>query len=224
MIRQLAIYRQKIAAFLAGKGDTCSALEEAKYVVVDTELTGLDLKKDSIISIGAVKMTGGRIELGNSFYRLVGHTGEMTRENVVIHGITPSELTEQPGTEQVLAEFRDFCGNGALVGHFISLDMAFINKAMTRIYGAALPNPGIDTAKIHQWMEANNESFSRHYTGKPENLDLFTLARECEVPVSNGHNALGDAFITAQLFQRFLATLPGLGVRTVRELLRIGKA
>jgi hypothetical protein len=32
-----------------------------------------------------------------------------------------------------------------------------------------------------------------------------------------------DAFITAQLFQRFLRVLPGLGVRTVKELLRIGR-
>ena len=40
-------------------------------VVVDTELTGLDEKKDSIVSIGAVRMTGGRIELGDMFYRLV---------------------------------------------------------------------------------------------------------------------------------------------------------
>ncbi len=224
MIRQLAIYRQKIAAFLAGKGDACSALEEAKYVVVDTELTGLDLKKDSIISIGAVKMTGGRIELGNSFYRLVGHTGEMTRENVVIHGITPSELTEQPGIEKVLAEFLDFCGGEIIVGHFISLDLAFLNSATKKVYGTALPNPGIDTARIYEWIKANNGSFSKHYTDRPEKMDIFTLAREYGIPVSDGHNALGDAFIAAQLFQRFLSALPGLGVRTLKELLRIGKA
>jgi hypothetical protein len=32
-----------------------------------------------------------------------------------------------------------------------------------------------------------------------------------------------DAFITAQLFQRFLSFLPALGVRTVKDLLRIAK-
>ncbi len=36
-------------------------ITDVRYVVVDTELTGLDEKKDSIISIGAVRMTGGRI-------------------------------------------------------------------------------------------------------------------------------------------------------------------
>ena len=49
------------------KGRTGMALESARYVVIDTELTGLDEKKDSIVSIGAVRMEGGRIEMGDSF-------------------------------------------------------------------------------------------------------------------------------------------------------------
>jgi hypothetical protein len=32
-----------------------------------------------------------------------------------------------------------------------------------------------------------------------------------------------DAFITAQLFQRFLPVLPKFGVTTVKDLLRIGR-
>lgn len=43
------------------------ALEETRYLVTDKELTGLDGRKDSIVSIGAVRMEGGRITRGNSF-------------------------------------------------------------------------------------------------------------------------------------------------------------
>jgi DNA polymerase III epsilon subunit-like protein len=46
-------------------------LFDEKYVVLDTELTGLDEKKDSIVSIGAVRMHGGSIALGDTFYRLL---------------------------------------------------------------------------------------------------------------------------------------------------------
>ncbi|MDI6726776.1 MAG: 3'-5' exonuclease [Smithellaceae bacterium] len=222
-MRTLAFYKEKLAGLLHRREEISQAIEEAQYVVVDTELTGLELKKDSIISIGAVKMAGNRIELGNTFYQLISHPGEMPHESVAIHGITPSDLTEQPVMEKVLAEFLDFCGRRIIVGHFLSLDLAFLNNVMKQLYGAALPNPGIDTAKIYRWMKANNENFSRHYSDKPENMDLFTLARELGIALSNGHNALGDAFITAQLFQRFLASLPGLGVRTVKELLIIGR-
>ena len=44
--------------------DPRTPITDIRYVVIDTELTGLDEKKDSIVSIGAVRMTGGRIELG----------------------------------------------------------------------------------------------------------------------------------------------------------------
>ena len=46
-------------------------LFEEKYVVLDTEVTGLDEKKDSIVSVGAVRMRGGSIALGDTFYRLL---------------------------------------------------------------------------------------------------------------------------------------------------------
>jgi len=35
-----------------------NAIGQSRYVVMDTELTGLDVKKDSIVSIGAVAMQG----------------------------------------------------------------------------------------------------------------------------------------------------------------------
>ena len=42
-------------------------LAQVPFVVLDTELTGLDAKRDSVVSVGAVKMAGTRIELGRSF-------------------------------------------------------------------------------------------------------------------------------------------------------------
>ena len=86
------------------KIDKRTPVTEASYVVVDTELTGLDEKRDSIVSIGAVRMTGARIELGDTFYRLVSPRTELGSDSVVIHEITPSEVAEQPSIETVLDE------------------------------------------------------------------------------------------------------------------------
>jgi len=97
-----------------------------------------------------------------------------------------------------------------------------LNRALRRAFGRVFDNPIVDTWKLHHWLEENSGDFSRHYRGRSENLDLFSLARRYGVPVSGAHNALGDAFITAQLLQRFLRLLPAAGVRTIGELLKIG--
>lgn len=221
----IAFYEKISGLFSKRTGSSGSAVpvDEASYVVLDTELTGLDFRSDSIISIGALKMQGSSIDLGNTFYELINPRTEIKHESVVVHGITPSDVAAKPPIDTVICRLLDFCGNSIIVGHFISLDMGFINREMKRVCSSVLNNRVADTCKIYEWMKVNSGSFSGHYAPREEDLDLFSLAREYGVPISEGHNALSDAFITAQLFQRFLSVIPGLGVRTVGDLLMIGK-
>ena len=104
------------------------SLEDAAYVVIDTELTGLNGKKDSIVSIGAVRMNGGKIDLSNSFYRLVNPKTALTAKSVLIHEITPSDVMQKPDIDSVLSEFLDFCGEDIIVGFCVSIDMEFLNR------------------------------------------------------------------------------------------------
>ena len=73
--------------------DPNAPVQEARYVVFDTELTGLNIKKDSIVSIGALKMRGGKIDLNETYYRVVDPKAMFTGQSVLIHGITPSEAS-----------------------------------------------------------------------------------------------------------------------------------
>jgi DNA polymerase-3 subunit epsilon len=229
MINPITFYKDfmdKITGVLSRRTtaiDMDTHIADATYVSVDTELTGLVPRKDSIISIGAVKMWGGRIDLGNAFYRLINPSTSITSDSVVIHEITPSDVEGLPALDSILSEFIGFCGNSILVGHFISIDIEFINKELNRTRGTQINNMAIDTYRIHEWMKVNAGDFGRHYRGYDDDLDLFSLARRYRVSFSGGHNALNDAFIAAQLFQRFLSHLPKLGVRTLRDLLIIGK-
>ena len=199
------------------------SLEDARYIIFDTELTGLNLKKDSIVSIGAVKMSGGKIDLMNTYYRVVEPTSLMSRKSVVIHGITPSEASECPTLDVLLPEFLDFCGNGILVGHFVAIDVAFVNKAMSALFGLPLQNPAVDTQALYRWIREKEERYCAFHAGLTEDVDLLTLSQRYEIPVSEAHNALNDAFVTAQLFQRFLTMLRHFKIRTAEDLVKIGK-
>ena len=203
--------------------DEKTLITECRYVVLDTELTGLEVKKDSIVSIGAVAMTGGSIHLGETLYRLVSPETELRGESVVVHGITPSDVAGKPTVGPALDALLAFCEGAVVVGHFLSLDLKFLNKELKRLDDRLFPCPVADTFRIHEWIREHDVTFGAHYKGMVQDTDLFTMAKKYHIQVSAAHNALMDAFVTAQLFQRFLSFLPGLGVRTVKDLLRIGK-
>lgn len=198
-------------------------IEKAEFVVFDTELTGLDSKRDSVVSVGALRMTGGRIEIGNPFYRIVEPRTKLTAQSIVIHGITPSETEGRPELSELLPEFLEFCGERIIIGHHISMDVAFINAELKRSTGRHLDNPLLDTITLYRKVCQGGSDTCAYYDGAAEDANLLTLARKYDIPVDQAHSALGDAYMTAQLFQRFLSILQGRGISTVRDLLRVGK-
>ncbi len=201
--------------------DPKTPITDVRYVILDTELTGLDEKKDSILSVGAVRMHGGKIGLGDTFYRLVSPKTELSKQSVVIHEIMPSEVVEKPAIEVILREFLNFCGNDVLVGHFISIDLSFINREMKRIYGEGIRNPALDTLSIHEWLRKRKKS-PGCLDVPPAGYRLYDIVKCYGVPVNGAHNALMDAFSTAQLFQRFLPLLIEAGAKDIGDLLKIG--
>lgn len=202
--------------------DEHTPITDVRYAVVDTELTGLDASRDSIVSIGAVRMTGGKIDIGDTFYRLVSPRTELTAASVVIHEITPSDVVLSPVIGPVLEEFLGFCGADVLVGHFISIDLAFLNREMKLLRNAAIPNRVVDTFSIYEWLRKRGkprDRFATPLTG----CRLYDIARCFGVPVNGAHNAIMDAYATAQLFQRFLPLLAEAGAGNIGDLLKIGK-
>lgn len=213
MIRALTGRRVKI--------DGKTPVTDVDYVVLDTELTGLYEKKDTIVSIGAIRMAGGKIDFGQSFYRLVKPRTDLRAESVVVHEITPSEVHEKPDIETVLAEFLKFCGDDVLVGHCMAIDLEFINKEMKRIYRRGIKNPVLDTYSLFQYLRRRMPGQSCIAT-VGNGFRLYDIAGSFGIPVNGGHNALMDAYITAQLFQRFIPMLRDTGLDRIGDLLRVG--
>lgn len=196
-------------------------LSDLRFTVLDTELTGLDTRRDDIVSIGALHMHGARIEIGNTFQELVNPKAVLDGRTVVIHGITPSQLEAMPPIGDVLASFLDYVAGTALVGHCLSLDLAFLNRDAKRMKATPLRNVAVDTLSMYGWLRhrsAGHPAFSIDRAA----LSLFDLAAAFEIPVERAHTALGDAHVTAQLFQRLLPFLAQAGVHDLAGLRRVG--
>jgi DNA polymerase-3 subunit epsilon len=201
--------------------DPRTPITSVPYVVLDTELTGLDETKDSIISVGAVRMHGGKINLGETFYRLVSPKTQFSAESVVIHEIMPSEVIEKPDIDTVLKEFLDFCGHDVLVGHFISIDLGFINREMKRIYREEMKASALDTFSMYEWLRKRQkcrDCFATPLTG----YRLYDIVKCFSIPVNGAHNALMDAFTTAELFQRFIPLILEAGANDIGDLIKLG--
>lgn len=166
------------------------------YVVVDTETTGLNIKRDDIVQIGAVRIVGGKVLEGDSFERLVNPGRPIPKDSIRFHGVTDDMVAHAPGIDEILGEFLDYAGDAVLIGHNIAFDLSFMNRTRK------IENPALDT------MLLSIGAFARR---RDHTLDA--LADHFEETVTDRHTALGDADLTARLFLRLLPELDRVGAR-----------
>jgi DNA polymerase-3 subunit epsilon len=198
-------------------------LADYTFVVFDTELTGLNRRRDEIISIGAVKIINLQIELSQTFHCYVKPRDISPNEATLVHRITPQQLKNAPPMEDVLPAFLDFCGDALLVGHFVGIDMHFLNKAAKKYLGGLVSNPSIDTMRLARgYKEAKCLD---HFGGcdQSESYNLDFLTEEFNLPRFKPHDALEDAMQTAYLFLFLIKKLKHGGIRTLKELYLAGR-
>jgi DNA polymerase III subunit epsilon len=192
-------------------------MAECDFVVLDTELTGLNPRRHEIISIGAVRVRNMRIAVGENFHTYVHAMKPSLKESTLIHHITSEQLDVAPGLEEVLPEFVQFCGTSVLIGHYVQLDLAFINKAAKKILGGRLQNPSLDCARLAQAHLALLNRAGVKRISIEDTFQLPKLAREYGLPLFVPHDALEDALQTAYLFVFLAAKLREYGLVTFRD-------
>ena len=90
------------------------------YVAFDLETTGLSEERDSIIEIGAVKVTDGKVT--DRFMEFLKPAEEISPMITQITGITNEMVAHARNTKEVIDDFMGFCGEEVLLGHNILFD------------------------------------------------------------------------------------------------------
>ena len=181
---------------------------------LDLETTGLDPRRDEIISFATVPIEGGRIRLADSVYRLVRPERMPEAETIRIHGLRPEDLIGAPPIGEVLDELIGAIGERALVVHVAAVEEGFM-RPLLRGAGTDLDNPIIDTAEL--WARRTPERVGRA-------IGLGALAGELGLPVHRPHEADGDALTTAQAFLALATRLDAVEPQTVGSLARPRRA
>jgi DNA polymerase-3 subunit epsilon len=156
---------------------------ENEWVSVDCETTGLNVGRDEIISIGAVRIVGDRI-LTSRVHRL--------REQDVAQGLDPDEAIKQ---------LLHFIGSRPLVGYYLEFDVAMLNKVIFPILGMGLPQPKFEISAMY--FEYKNRRLAPHMQSVT-NIDLrfATLMDDLGLPLRDAHDAVNDAVMAAMAFTK----------------------
>lgn len=176
-------------------------IEETRFVVLDTETTGLDYDNDRILCIGALVLQNGIIAVQESFevYIEQDHYDKNTAQ---IHGILKAFVIQRPSEKEALQQFLDFLGDSIIIAHHTIFDITMINKALERNGLPELKNKSLDTAYLYKKTLIESHLFERkeHYT-------LDDLADKFDISKKDRHTALGDAYITAIAFLKIIKKL-----------------
>jgi DNA polymerase-3 subunit epsilon len=187
-----------------------SPIDNVRFVILDSETTGLNPRTDRIISIGAVAVQNGEIFLNDSFEALLKLSHNTSA--VTVHGITRDETLRGMEEPKALEKFLEYLRDGVIAGHHIGHDVTAFNAGYERHWGFHMLNRSLDTMDLTLHLEKAGA-----FSGRPA-IREFTLDALCnmfDIVPHDRHTAGGDAFMTAQVFLR----LQRLALRFGREQL-----
>lgn len=165
----------------------------APWLAFDFETSGLDARRDRILSIGCVGAEYGEIILNGASHHYVREAASINAHSAVINHITP-EMLQGGGVIDDLMEslFTRLQGRIAVV-HGKMVESAFIDAWLQERYGlSGLPIPWIDTLDVER-------QHRRAIHCENADLRLSAIRRYYGLPDYPAHHALCDAVATAEL-------------------------
>lgn len=195
-------------------------LGDARFVVFDTETTGLDLSKNRLLSIAGVAVLGLDVRMDDAFEAMVAQPDVGGSDAAVIHGLISHDLIDGLPPDEAVARFLSFAGDAVLVAHHAAFDIRMLQKTIAGHRGAKVWSPSVDTAQLARRVEtsamASKESDDPR---QRQAYQLDSLTDRYGIDVSERHTASGDALATALLFQKLLKKAERRGIHTLGDLL-----
>ena len=169
-----------------------------EWVALDCESTGLDVNRDEIISIGAVRIVGNRLLTSQRLELIVRPERSMAQASMRVHRLRERDVAAGMPPEQAMRQLLEFIGSRPLVGYYLEFDVGMINRAIWPMLGVGLPQPKIDISALYYDMK--NRQLQAHLRNERIDLRFETIMRELDLPCRDAHDALNDAVMAGLAF------------------------
>ena len=167
-----------------------------KYIVLDTETTGLEVKQGHrVIEIGAV-LLNDRKKSEEHFHSYLNPSRLIDEEASKVHGITNEDLEDKPSFDEIAEEFINFIEGSTLVIHNAPFDIGFLNNEFQL---ASTSYPKIeDICEVEDSLTIARDKFP----GQRNSLDALAARYDISGYDRTFHGALLDANILADVYMQ----------------------
>ncbi len=182
-----------------------AAVDEARWVVLDVETSGLDPQRDQLLAIAAIAVqvdwAARRLSItpGDSFEVVLRQSSVASaKDNILLHGIGLQRQREGVPPAQGLRAFADFAGASPLLAFHAPFDQAMIGRHVLVHLGAALPN---------RWVDIEQLCAVTHEKVRARALDEWLV--HFGISCANRHQAAADTLAECELLLRIWPKMAG---------------
>lgn len=161
--------------------------DKTTYAVVDIETTGTSPETDKIIQFACVLVQNN--EIINYFSTDVNPLKKIPKNIEQLTGISNEQVKNAPYFEDIAPMIKQLISDCVFVAHNVYFDYAFLNSELSRSGEEKLQTKCIDTVELSQILFPTSQGFR-----------VTDLADFLELEHENPHQALSDAYVTAELF------------------------
>lgn len=177
-------------------------VEPGVFVCFDCETTGLDRKKDRIITLSAIKIVNNEVQTSQSLNLVIQQPEDISAESIAIHQIRNLDVENSESLYidefDAIKVFLEFIRGATLVGYHLEFDVAMVNRVIKPRLGIGLPNPQIEVSGMY--YEYAMQKY-KHSCIEP-NIDLSfdAILKNLQIPNFGQHDAFSDALMTSLIF------------------------
>ncbi len=171
-----------------------------EWVSLDCETTGLNVRSDEIISIGAVRIVGNRIMTSERLELLVRPDKGVSADSVRIHRLRERDVAQGLPAQEAMKRLMHFIGSRPIVGYYLEFDVAMLHRAIWPMLGQGLPQPKIEVSGMYYDYKFGQLSAYEQQSNPHIDLRFATMMADLGLPQREAHDALNDAVMAAMAF------------------------
>ncbi|MFP4155520.1 MAG: 3'-5' exonuclease [Halothiobacillaceae bacterium] len=188
--------------YAAGTPSPEARLDTLRFLALDFETTGMDARRDEIVSIGMLPFDIRSIRPAEGHYWIVRPRRTLRPESIAYHRITDSQVARAPDLDEMIDPLLETLAGHVVVVHYHLIERPFLDHAVAERRGAPCLFPLIDTMELEaaRLRGGRLARLKRWFSGGGDSLRLGDVRARYGLPAYTGHHAKLDALATAELF------------------------